>query len=46
MIENNIMFNATLYSMQVDGRGVSHKNDADLLRKLKVKPNLYSMFTI
>ena len=36
LIENNIMYNATSFSMQVDGRGVKHDHDTDLLRKLKV----------
>ena len=36
IIENNVMYNATLYSIQVDGRGVGHRNDKDLYNHLKV----------
>ena len=30
VVENNVMYNATAYSMQVDGRGICHRNDKDL----------------
>ena len=43
IIENNIMYNATSWSMQFDERGTTHRFDADLYRALKV---LWFIFSI
>ena len=37
VVRNNIFYNATLYAMQVDSRGINRRNDATLRRELKVK---------
>ena len=36
MIANNVMYNATGHSIQVDNRGTQHTNDQNLISKLHV----------
>jgi hypothetical protein len=40
-VENNVMYNAEIGSIDVDERGVHHYADADLLRKLHVMLRIF-----
>ncbi|XP_053396026.1 uncharacterized protein LOC128556126 [Mercenaria mercenaria] len=46
VIANNVMYNATRYSIQVDSRGSSHQNDKTLIARLHAVPYNSSLWTL
>ncbi|XP_045203138.2 uncharacterized protein LOC123556462 [Mercenaria mercenaria] len=46
VIANNVMYNATSFSIQVDHRGTKHTNDQDLIRRLHAVPYNSSLWTL
>ncbi|KAH3692090.1 hypothetical protein DPMN_193901 [Dreissena polymorpha] len=46
IVSNNVFYDAKRYSMQVDGRGVVHENDRDLLHRLHQIPYNSTLWTM
>ncbi|XP_052258950.1 uncharacterized protein LOC127863458 [Dreissena polymorpha] len=46
IVANNVFYGATRYSMQVDGRGVGHPNDKDLMERLHQMPYTSALWSM